>query len=119
MSEGDAALVLTGMNGKALVTLACPRGSDELAVNVQAFRPVASEERMTFGAGGTAVTLVADPRGDPRRGGVTGRGPVPEELPAILAAAEGITVNYGSQNSGPHPRPSARRARYLVSECRD
>jgi hypothetical protein len=119
VSEGDAALVLTGTDGKALLTLACPRGSDELAVNVHAFRPVASEERMTFGAAGTAVTLVADARGDPGRGGVTGRGPVPAELPAILATAEGIVVNYGSQNSGPHPGPSAQGARYLVSECRD
>ena len=43
-------------------------------INVPGFRPVGSEERMTFGSGGEAHTLVADTRGDRQRGGVSATG---------------------------------------------
>jgi len=105
------------LGGERVVTLFCPAGSNDLLVNVPGFRPVGSEERMSFGAGGTAVALVADPRGDRQRGGVTGRGPVPSELPTILRSR--IAVNYGSQNSGPYAPPSPEMAKSFLAGCRD
>ena len=115
--EGDG-LWLTKSTVRAL-TLFCPARDNVLIVNVPAFRAVGSEERMSFGSGGTVVTLVADFRGDPDRGGVTGRGPVPAELDWILSSPEGIAINYGAQNAGPHRTPPAELAAAFVAGCRD
>lgn len=112
-SEG-VALALLGDGGRTVVRLVCPAGRDRLIVNVPAFRPVASEERMTFGSGGEAAVLVADSRGDAQRGGVSGIGPVPDLR--TLTSGE-VAVNYGSQNSGPHPGPSGHSARAFVTAC--
>lgn len=114
--EGDA-LFLASPDGPRRLTFFCPSGSGDLVVNVPSFRAVGSEERMTFGAGGTAVTLVADFRGDPGRGGVTGSGPIPDELPSILSGPEGVGVNYGAQDSGPHAPPPPELARSFVAAC--
>jgi hypothetical protein len=116
--EGDA-LYLAGPGGTRLVTLFCPAETDDLLVNVAGFQPIGSEERMSFGSGGIAVTLVADPRGDPGRGGVTGRGRLPDELGAILRGPEGLSVNYGAQNSGPHTAPGPEAARHFLKGCGD
>ena len=102
-----------------MVTLFCPAATKDLLVNVPGFQPIGSEERMTFGSGGIAVTLVADPRGDAGRGGVTGRGRLPDELAAILRGPEGLGVNYGAQNSGPHAAPGPEAARLFLRGCRD
>jgi hypothetical protein len=116
--EGDA-LFLAGAGEARRITLFCPAETEDLIVNVPGFRPVASEERMSFGAGGTAVTLVADPRGDSGRGGVTGRGRLPDELAAILSGPEGLSVSYGAQASGPHAAPGPEAARLFLRGCRD
>lgn len=115
----EGAVLSLGTGDKRRLTLFCPPGTDDVLVNVPAFRPVGSEERMTFGGGGIAVTLVAGFEGDSQRGGVSGTGPVPDELPAILAAPEGIGVNYGAQNSGPHPAPPPELAKRFLEGCRD
>jgi hypothetical protein len=116
--EGDA-LFYVSPSGDRTLTLFCPAGSADLLVNVPSFRPVGSEERMSFGAGGTVVALVADTRGDRQRGGVSGRGPVPDELAAILTDRAGVSVNYGSQNSGPHAAIPAELAQAFLSGCGD
>ena len=112
--EGSALFLAAGGGGRA-VTLFCPAGSGELVVNVPAFAPIGSEERMSFGSGGTAVTLVADPAGDAGRGGVTGTGPLPSELGEILAG--GIAVSYGAQTGGPHPPVPPALAEAFVEGC--
>ena len=101
-----------------LVSLSCPAGSDELLVNLPGFKPIGSEERMSLGAGGTVVALVADTRGDPKRGGVTATGPVPAELAAILADPAGISVSYGAGAGGPHPTVPPDLARRFLAACR-
>lgn len=112
-SGAGSALHLTA-GGARQVLLFCPAGQDRLLVNVPAFLPVGSEERMALGAGGTVVTLVADPAGDPLRGGVSGAAPVPVELAAILGDRVGVAVNYGYQNAGPFPAvPAELRADFL------
>ena len=113
-SGEGAALFLPAGSGRA-VTLFCPAGSGELLVNVPAFEPVGSEERMSFGAGGTAVALVADPSGDAQRGGVTGTGPLPDALGDILGGR--IAVSYGAQTSGPHPAVPPALAEAFVEGC--
>lgn len=88
-------------------------------VNVASFRPVGSEERMSFGSGGTVVTLVADTAGDALRGGVSGEGPVPASLAAILTGSEGVAINYGYQDLGPLPSVPQGAARDFVAGCND
>ena len=115
-SSGEgAALALLSASGGTTVRLFCPSGANQLLVNVPGFRAVGSEERLSFGSGGEVVALVADARGDAARGGVTGAGAVPGNLAALVAGP--VAVNYGAQNSGPHPAPPADLARAFVAAC--
>jgi hypothetical protein len=116
--EGDGLFfgVTEGEPGR--VHVFCPAGGGML-VNINAFRPIGSEERMSFGSGGEVVTLVADPAGDGLRGGVSGEGPVPAALLAILTGKEGVAVNYGAQDIGPLPPVAAETARAFVTGCSD
>jgi uncharacterized membrane protein len=115
-SSGEGtALALIGAGGRTITRLFCPTGTHRLTVNVPAFRPVGSEERMSFGSLGEAAPLVADSRGDVQRGGVSGTGLVPDNLAALVGGP--IGVNYGSQHSGPHPAPPAQAARAFAAAC--
>lgn len=117
-SGEGAGLFLEAAGGRRQLSLFCPAGSGDLIVNVPTFRPLASEERMSLGSGGTVVALVADPEGDPARGGVSGRGPLPAQLEHILAGEDGISVNYGAQKSSYQAPPEAMAAAFLAG-CRD
>lgn len=118
-SNGDGvALALTDQAGSAAIRLICPRGRDQLLVNVPSFKPIGSEERLSFGGGGEVIALVADPHGDARRGGVSGTGAVPEELKQLLTAGP-ISASYGAQRSGPHPAPGDHLAGPFLSACRE
>lgn len=117
-SSGEgAALALISASGATAVRLFCPSGANRLLVNVPGLRPVGSEERLSFGGGGEALALVADPRGDSARGGVTGSGELPANLAALIAGP--VAVAYGAQSSGPHPAPPAGLARSFVAACGD
>lgn len=113
-SEG-VGLALADAAGRSVIRLFCPASPPRLLVNVPSFRPIASEERLSFGSGGDSVTLVADPAGDPQRGGVSGAGPVPEQLAALIS--QGLSASYGAQTSGPHPAPSPQQASAFVAAC--
>ena len=110
-----ATLTLAGSGSEPAMRLLCPAGEDRFIVNVAAFEPIGSEERMTFGQGPSVVTLVADPTGDELRGGVTGEGPVPGELVQLLSGQ--VAANYGAQNSGPHPMPPAELVNGFAAAC--
>ncbi len=115
-SSGEGvALALLAERDRAVFRLFCPAGQDRLLVNVPAFRPIGSEERLSFGSGGDVAALVADTGGDRRRGGVSGTGPVPDDLAALTAGP--ISASYGAQTSGPHPAPPANLARAFVAAC--
>ena len=117
-SSGEGvALALAAPGGAAVVRLFCPAVGQQLIVDVPAFRPIGSEERMSFGSGGEAHALVADPRGDPQRGGVTGSGPVPDNFAALVSGP--LSVSYGAQTSGPHAAPSRNLAAAFVAACGD
>jgi len=96
------------------IHLFCPSRSGQLIVNVPAFKPIASEERLSLGGGGTVVALVANSGGDAMRGGVTGEVPVSAELATILAGP--ISASYGAQSAGPFTSPAdADRAAFLAA----
>jgi uncharacterized membrane protein len=117
-SSGEgAALALLAGRGQARIRLFCPAGQNRLLVNVPEFRPIGSEERLSFGGGGEAVALVADTRGDLQRGGVSGVAAVPADLAALVAAP--LSASYGAQRSGPHPAPPRALARRFVATCRE
>ena len=115
-SSGEGvALALVSGAGSAAIRLFCPAAENELLVNVPAFKPIGSEERLSFGSGGEVVALVADPRGDAQRGGVSGSGAVPGDLAELIAGP--VSASYGAQSSGPHAPPPAEIARAFVRAC--
>ncbi|HYJ29687.1 MAG TPA: hypothetical protein VEW25_05025 [Allosphingosinicella sp.] len=115
-SSGEGtALVLPAASGGTAIRLFCATGSNRLLVNVPAFRPIGSEERLSFGSGGNAAALVADIRGDRQRGGVSGTGAVPANLAALVAGP--ISASYGAQRSGPHPALPRALAAGFVAAC--
>lgn len=114
-SGGGVALALLSGADRTMLRLFCPAGRHRLLVNVPAFRPIGSEERMSLGSGGEAVALVADSRGDRQRGGVSATGPTPDNLQALIGGP--VAVSYGSQSSGPHPAPPAQSARAFAAAC--
>ena len=112
--EGTALALLSGSGGTS-IRLFCPSGPRRLLVNVPAFRPIGSEERLSFGSGGEAHALVADTRGDRRRGGVSGTGAVPANLATLVGGP--VSASYGAQTSGPHAAPPPELARAFVRAC--
>ena len=114
-SSGEGVALVFPGTGTAAVRLFCPAGSGRILINVPAFRPIGSEERLSFGSGGEAHALVADTRGDRRRGGISGTGAVPGNLPKLIGGP--ISVSYGAQASGPHPAPPANLARAFAAAC--
>lgn len=112
--EGVALALLSGADRTA-IRLFCPAGGKRLLVNVPGFRPIGSEERLSFGGGGDSVALVADTGGDRQRGGVSGTGEVPAELAALVDGP--VSASYGAQRSGPHPAPPQALSKAFVSAC--
>jgi uncharacterized membrane protein len=115
-SGEEVVLALAGPDRPAL-RLFCPAGGKMLLVNVPGFRPIGSEERLSFGSGGEVVALVADSRGDAQRGGVSGTGEVPGTLAALVGGP--VSVSYGAQRGGPHPAPPQALAGAFVAACRE
>ncbi len=116
--EGDM-LRLADSGGGAQILLFCPAASGKLLVNVSGFKPVESEERMTFGSDSIVTTLVAGSTGDRQRGGVTGEAAIPRELGQILGSQTGISVNYGNQDAGPFPVIPGEMAAMFEEACYD
>ncbi|GGD44985.1 hypothetical protein [Aurantiacibacter arachoides] len=116
--EGDGLAFTPGAGESAIVHVFCPAGGG-LTVNVKAFRPIGSEERMSLGSGATVVALVADVKGDALRGGVSATGPVPGELRSVLEGASGVSVSYGAQSAGPLPPVPMQTAQNFVMGCND
>ncbi|WP_129791955.1 hypothetical protein [Sphingosinicella sp. CPCC 101087] len=115
-SSGEGvALAFSYLDGRATIRLFCPTGENRLLVNVPAFRPIGSEERLSFGGGGEVVALVADTGGDARRGGVSAAGAVPANLVALVGGP--LSASYGAQTTGPHPAPPQILSRAFVAAC--
>ncbi|GAB6195748.1 hypothetical protein PAGU2595_010530 [Lysobacter xanthus] len=108
-----AALVHDGA-GVAALRILCPVPGGTVVVHVPGFGAIGSEERLSFGQGGAVETLVVAPSGN-ATGGVTGRGPVPTNLHALLSGA--VSVTYGAQVSGPHAPPPPALVSAFVAAC--
>lgn len=118
LSSGEGASLALETTGRtAIMRLFCPSGENILKVNVQSFRPISSEERLTVGSGKSVVTLVAGASGDPLLGAVSGTGEIPTNLAALINGQ--ISVNYGAQNSGPYVSPPEDLAKDFVTACND
>jgi len=115
VSSGEGVALVFSASGVTSLRLFCPAGQDRILINVPSFRPIASEERMTFGSGNAAEALVADPRGDEQRGGVSATGPVPSNLTALIDGP--VAASYGAQRIGPHPAPLKALARDFSAAC--
>ncbi len=116
-SSGEGAALVVASGGATAIRLFCPAGERKLVVNVPNFRPIGSEERLSFGSGGEAEALVADSRGDSQRGGVTGEGPLPADLVALLSGP--VSASYGAQVSGPHDAPPTESVKAFATACSD
>jgi uncharacterized membrane protein len=116
-SSGEGTALVLAAGDRPAIRLYCPAGGKKLLVNVPEFRPIGSEERLSFGSGGEAVALVADSRGDRQRGGVTGTGAVPGALEALVGGP--VSASYGAQRSGPHPAPPRALSSAFVAACRE
>lgn len=97
LTSTDGAPVLR--NEAAGLALSCRDG--RLSVTVDAFHVVASEERMSLGAGETVTALVVGVTGAPAPSVVTGVAPLAGGPSLILSSGEPLGVNYGYQNAGP------------------
>jgi uncharacterized membrane protein len=114
-NDKGAGLTLLSDAGAPAILLSCAPGGKALLVNVPGFRPIGSEERLSFGGGGDAVALVADTAGDKARRGVSATGAVPAELARILGGP--LSASYGTQKSGPHAPPPPDVAGRFVAAC--
>lgn len=117
LASGEGSALRFPATGDHAILLFCPAGEDRLLVNIPAFRPIGSEERLSFGSGAEAHALVADTRGDPQRGGVSGEGAVPANLASLIAGP--LAAVYGAQQSGPHPAVPAELAEAFVEGCEE
>ncbi len=116
-ASGEGTVLLFPAAGDPAIRLFCPARKDEILVNVPAFRPIGSEERLSFGSGGAVHALVADTRGDRQRGGVSGTGAVPDNLAALIGGP--VAAVYGAQQSGPHPAPPQDLTSAFIAACGD
>ena len=98
---------------KADLRMVCAAGQGFLVL-LPGLKHVASEERLTLGAGaiahGFASTAAAQ--------GVQATGPIDDELLSVFESDEPIGVNHGYQNAGPFTPPAALR-RAFAEQCRE
>lgn len=113
----ETTLVLQTRTGGRTMSLTCASGENRLQINVPAFTPIGSEDRLSFGSGGEVEALVADFRGDRQLGGVSAEGAVPANLAALVGGP--ISASYGAETSGPHPAVPREIAVSFVAACRN
>jgi len=113
--DDGASLTFVDAQGRPQLRITCAAKSAKLLINVPGFAPIGSEERLSVGADGEVVTLVADTEGDKRLGGVTGQAPIPDELKQLLIAP--MSASYGAQSAGPFPTVPDALAGPFLSAC--
>jgi uncharacterized membrane protein len=110
----QATLTLADTKGAPLIKLTCAARTGTFSVSVPGFRPIGSEDRLSFGSDGEVVALVADTGRDPSVG-VSAEGRIPEDIKRLVT--EPMSASYGSQTSGPHAPPADSIASPFVSAC--
>lgn len=113
LEQSDEAAALVAYSaGQEALRVACAGG--QLIVHASGITPVASEERLSIGAGDTVVALVAVPEGS----SVQASGELDPALLTAIEAGQPIAANYGAQNAGPFAPPSAEDAKAFAAACR-
>jgi len=110
-SAEEDALVLRD-HGADLLKIECAKDKG-LTIHGERFKPVASEERMSVGAGDVVVTLVATPDG----AAVKGEGAADPDFLRALGEGRKVAVNYGYQNMGPYDGPPRELAEPFAAAC--
>ncbi len=104
--------LIGGDSARADLRMVCSAGQGFLIL-LPGLQQVASEERLTLGAGAIAHGFVATAA----TRGVQATGPIDDELLSVFESAEPIGVNHGYQNAGPFTPPAALR-RAFAEQCR-
>jgi predicted small lipoprotein YifL len=117
VSGAGIALTLFDAAGAPLLRLGCARDPAVMTVVAETFRPVGSEERLSFGVDGEPFAFVADPTAE-RPAGVEAEAPIIPELLDRMENAREVSVVYGAQTLGPHMPPDPETTRRFVSACR-
>lgn len=114
--EAPIHLAFVDAAGTERLQLACDPGRPPFRIVVPGFDPIASEDRLTLGAGDEAFAHAADL--DAPGPGVTGGGAVDADLIDRLARGEPVRAVYGAQSVGPlhAARPEALEA--FAGRCR-
>ncbi|HYG25677.1 MAG TPA: hypothetical protein VD906_02105 [Caulobacteraceae bacterium] len=114
-SSGEGNAIVLFEDDSEILRIACLREVG-LWVQTPRFKHVASEERMSVGAGDVVVTLVAtgSPAGNPP---VRGEGPIDPAFVRAVGEGRKIAVNYGYQNIGPFEGPPEERAKNFQAGC--
>lgn len=117
ISSGEGVGLSLIQAGQLVITLSCLRSPEGFRVTVPGFTKIASEERLSVGAGDEAFVLVADLALD--QPGVVATGEIPTGFLDRIEQGGAVSASYGAQTSGPHPAPSAEQARTFLTDCRE
>jgi hypothetical protein len=108
-------LVLVDASGAPALHLSCGDRAGGLVIHAPAFEPIASEERLTLGAGDEAFAFVADLEAPGP--GVTGGGVAEADLFVRMARGEPVRAVYGAQTAGPLRAETPAALRAFVAGC--
>lgn len=103
--------------GASPLRLICGRGSG-MMVEAATLTPVASEERLSIGAGDEPLALVAVAAETSRGPVIRATGAADETFLAALEAGGPIAVSYGAQHYGPLTSPAEAMRRAFADTCR-
>lgn len=117
VSGSGTALVLTEGGGRPLLRIACVRDPSRMVIMAESFRPIESEERLSFGVDDEPFVFVAEPAKHPS--GVEATSPIHGDLLARLEGAQQVSAVYGAQDLGPYPPPDRDTTARFVGACRE
>lgn len=105
------------MPGSSPLRLICARGRG-IMVEAATLTPIASEERLSVGAGNEPLALVAVAAQTPRGAVVRATGAADEAFLTALETGGPIAVSYGAQHYGPLAAPAEAMRRAFADTCR-
>lgn len=115
--EGVSAsrLTLVDASGAPALYLFCGNRAGTLVIHAPGLEPIASEDRLTLGAGDEAFAFVADLEAPGP--GVTGGGVPEHDLFVRMARGEPVRAVYGARTVGPLRAETPAALRAFVTRC--
>lgn len=111
----DYALTFWDEAGAPMVSMRCVGEPRMFEVEMHTVAPIASEERLGFGLGDEAITMVADVAHS--SGHVVASIAYGADIAEALRAAPDVSASYGADSYGPVSPPSAEDAEALIASC--